>query len=706
MKYLFFLLICLLSGSLLTAQSVTPWLTKGDKSALLSKRPTVSFNTNTAATANTITLQSSKSQSIVGFGFTLTQASAQVISGLNSSKQDQLLKELFGNTGLRISGLRISIGASDLSNSVYSYNQTNGDVNMNNFSLNGPDKTYLIPILKKILAINPNIKILATPWTAPTWMKTNNAWIGGSLRTDRYAAYARYFVKYLEAMDDEGIKIWAITPQNEPENPFNQPSMSMTSAQQKSFINNHLGPQLANSPYNPKIIAFDHNCDNTAYPIDVLNNSSYVDGAAFHLYGGNISAMSTVRNATGKNVYFTEQYTGSDGNFSGDFSWHMRNVVIGSLSNFSRTVFEWNLAANSNNGPRTPGGCTDCLPAITVPNASSYSRNVSYYIIGQVSKFVRPGARRINSSNNNGQLHSVAFENTNGQRVVIAYNDAGVNKTVRVRDGSKAFNYTIAGKSAVTFVWTPSLNLSGDFNIISRRSNKGLDVANNSGSNNANVQQYEINNGGGDNQRWEFVDVGGGYYNIKVKSTNKCLSQRSNSNSNVVQQNCTTANRQRWKPISLGGGFFSLQNKHSGKRLDVAGNSTNNGANIQTWNNTNNSNQQWRFEQVETGSNRLADIPIEYEGGSAQVQAKLGAQDEQVELFPNPAKNELTVNLPNLHDFIGAKILDASGRQLMEATVSKETIQMEFNLSGLPAGVYFIHFNSPTSPVVRRLIKN
>lgn len=854
---LFFTLICCLLGGLVSAQSVTPWLTRGDQSALLAQQSSVSFGGNTGNTSATITLNSgTEYQTIDGFGFTLTQASAQVIAGLNGTQKSQLLQELFGSGGLGISALRISIGASDLSNSVYSYNETSGDVAMNNFSLSGPDQTYLIPVLKDILAINPGIKILATPWTAPTWMKTNNTWIGGSLRTDRYAAYALYFVKYLEAMNAEGIQIWAITPQNEPENPFNEPSMEMTSSEQKNFINGHLGPQIAASPYSPKIIAFDHNCDNTAYPIDVLNNSSFVDGAAFHLYGGDISAMSTVRNATGKNVYFTEQYTDSGGNFNGDFSWHLRNVVLGSMNNWSKTVFEWNLAADSNNEPRTPGGCTECLPAVTIPNANSYSRNVSYYIIGQVAKFIKPGAKRVASSNNNGQLHSATFRNPDGQMVVVAYNDNGGNMTVRVKDGTKAFDYTIPGQSAATMVWTPGggnsqtpysgvisvpgtveaenfdnggqgvayndsdasnnggqyrstgvdisnaseggfnvgwtsdgewleytvnvasagdydftfrvaspgtngrlnvafngsnktgtvsipntggwqnwsdvtvsdVNLSagqqvmrvnitsggfnfnritidavqssgfaGYYNIISRSSSKGLDVAGNATNNNANVQQYEINNGGGDNQRWEFVDVGGGYYNIKVKSTSKCLSQRTYSNTNVVQQNCNGYNRQKWELIDVGGGYFSLRNRATSRRLDVSGNSTSNSANIQTWSNTNASNQQWRFEQVETGSNRLA---------GPQVQSEVEMQAREVELFPNPANNELTVNLPDVHDFSSATLLDATGRQLVETPVKPKMIQLEFDLKKLPAGLYFVHLNSPTQRVIKRLIKN
>ena len=453
-------------SSSLFSQTVTPWLTRGDKTALIAQQPNISFSANSGTNPATITLTPSTTyQSMDGFGWCLTQASAQVISGMAATEQNNLLTELFNpSTGLSSSIVRISIAASDLSNSTYSYNETVGDVAMTNFSLAGPDQTYLIPIIKKILLINPNIKILATPWSAPRWMKSNNAWIGGSLQTQYYEAYARYFVKYFQAMAAQGINIWGITPQNEPENPNNEPSLAMNSTEQKNFINQQLGPQMAAAGFGSiKIIAFDHNCDNTAYPIDVLNNSTYVDGAGFHLYAGNISAMTTVKNATNKNVYFTEQYTGSVGNFSGDFGWHMQNVVMGSVNNWGKAVLEWNLAADSNLEPRTPGGCTTCLPAVTVNSATSITRNVSYYIIGQISKFAKVGAVRIGSSSSSANITTTAFRNTDGSIAVLAYNANTVATTIKVVNGSNAFSYAIPAASAVTFKWStgPAVAVTG-----------------------------------------------------------------------------------------------------------------------------------------------------------------------------------------------------------------------------------------------------
>jgi O-glycosyl hydrolase/uncharacterized protein YjdB len=442
-------------------QTVTPWMTTGDQSKLLQQQANVSFGGGTANASITINTATGY-QTMDGFGYTLTEGSCELISGMSSAQQNALLNDFYGPSGISTNVVRISIGASDLSSSSYSYNETAGDTNMANFSLAGPDATYLIPILKKILAINPAIKILATPWSAPRWMKSNNSWIGGSLQTQYYAAYARYFVKYFDAMKAQGINIWGITPQNEPENGGNEPSLVMTSTEQKNFINQQLGPQMAAAGYgNIKIIAFDHNCDNPNYAIDVANNSTYVEGSAFHKYAGDISAMTTVHNATNKSVYFTEQYTGP-GSFSGDFAWHMLNVVIGSANNWSKAVLEWNVASNPSLGPRTPGGCSTCLGAVTI-NGNSYSRNVAYYIIGQVSKFVKPGALRVATSSSNSLVIAAGFKNPDGSVVLIAHNQGTTAATIKIASGSSAFDYTIPAASAVTFNWAtgPAVAVTG-----------------------------------------------------------------------------------------------------------------------------------------------------------------------------------------------------------------------------------------------------
>lgn len=435
---------------------ITPWITSGDKSRLIAQMDGVQFG-ETYSTTSTITVNSSETyQEIDGFGFTLTEGSAEVIMSLTSDKQEELLQDLFNpETGIGVSVIRLGIGATDLSSSVYSYNDNDGDTDMSEFSLEGPDTQYTIPVLLKALAINPDIKVMATPWSAPEWMKFDNNY----LNNDYYSAYALYFVKYLQAMQAYGIDVWAVTPQNEPLNTTNNPSMGMTKEDQYTFVNNYLGPQLESAGFGDvKIICYDHNCDNTEFPIYV-SQSSYVDGSAFHLYDGDISAMTTVYDATGKDVYFTEQYTASTGDFQGDFSWHLRNVLIGAPNNYSKTVLEWNLANNSSMGPHTEGGCDTCLGAIAVENSTSYTKNVAYYIIAQASKFVKPGAVRLGCSSTS--LPATAFKNTDGSYVVICHNEnTDYTHTTTITIDGQSFSYEIPAGSAATFVW--GVSDSGD----------------------------------------------------------------------------------------------------------------------------------------------------------------------------------------------------------------------------------------------------
>jgi len=454
--------VALFAISSAVAQTVTPWLTSGDQSKLLQQQSTISLGANTGSANVIVTVDPATTyQTMDGFGFCLTEGSAEVISSLVASQQNSILSELFDKTtGLGISVLRIGIGSTDLSSSAYSYNETSGDVNMVNFSLSGPDLTYLIPVLKKILAINPDLKILATPWSPPRWMKSNTSLNGGSLKANYYAAYANYFVKYFDEMKAQGINIWAITPQNEPENSTNTPSMLMNSTEQKNFININLGPTMASKGYaGIKIIAFDHNCNNTTYPIDVCNNSTYVDGAAFHLYSGDISALTTVKNATGKNVYFTEQYTASTGSFSGDLTWHFQNVILGSVNNSAKAVLEWNLATDPSFGPRLSGVCSTCMGALTVSNSTTFTRNLSYYIIGQISKFVKSGAVRIKATTSTTGYVCSGFINPDGTLAVVVYNSKSSSQTFKILVGTQAFTYSVPANTAASFVWNP--NLSG-----------------------------------------------------------------------------------------------------------------------------------------------------------------------------------------------------------------------------------------------------
>lgn len=437
---------------------VQMWLTKGDQSALLQPQTPLKFGT--AANSNpTIEVDGSqKFQQIDGFGYTLTGGSASLINGLAPGAKNALLQELFGTKGnsIGVSYLRVSIGASDLSADTFTYNELPAgqtDVNQDKFSM-AKEMTDLVPLLKEIVKINPKIMILGSPWTAPTWMKDNNSYKGGHLKPEYYTAYAKYLVKYVNAMKAEGIVIDAITIQNEPLNPKNVPSMYMEAKDQAEFIKTALGPVFKSSGIKTKIIVYDHNADRPDYPIDILNDpeaKKYVDGSAFHLYGGQISAMSKVHEAhPDKHLYFTEQWVGGPGKFDENLRWHVSQLIVGATRNWSRNVLEWNLAADPNYGPHTDGGCVSCLGAITVTN--EVKRNVAYYIIAHASKFVRPGSVRI-ASNIPGKLQNVAFETTDGKKALIVVNDSDKEESFNIKSNGKTVATALAGGAVGTYIW-------------------------------------------------------------------------------------------------------------------------------------------------------------------------------------------------------------------------------------------------------------
>ncbi|HWH72275.1 MAG TPA: glycoside hydrolase family 30 beta sandwich domain-containing protein, partial [Candidatus Sulfotelmatobacter sp.] len=323
----------------------------------------------------------------------------------------------------------------------------------------GPDRADVIPVLKEILAINPRLKILGSPWSPPAWMKTNHDTRGGGLKPECYPAYARYFVKYIQGMKAEGIPIDAITVQNEPLHPGNNPSLLMPAPEQAEFIKHYLGPAFQAAGIQTKIILYDHNADRPDYPISILDDpeaKKYVDGSAFHLYAGKIEALSQVHAAhPDKHIYFTEQWVGAPGNFRKDVGGHVKNLIIGATRNWSRTVLEWNLAADPKQDPHTDrGGCDRCLGAVTI-DGNKVSRNPAYYIVAHASKFVRPGSVRIGSNLLDG-LPNVAFRAPQGAHVLIVLNSGREPQTFHIRYQGKVATSTLASSAVGTYVWQPA----------------------------------------------------------------------------------------------------------------------------------------------------------------------------------------------------------------------------------------------------------
>ncbi len=431
------------------------YMSKPDKTVLFGKQTegVLQWQQNDFAT---IEIDSTtKFQAMDGFGFTLTGGSAMHLANMQAEKRSALLKELFDFSGenIGISYLRLSLGASDLDANVFSYCDEK-DPSLSKFSI-AKDKEFLIPILKEILAINPDIKLLASPWSPPVWMKTNGSSIGGSLKPEFYATYANYFVKYIRAMEAEGIVIDAITVQNEPLHPGNNPSLLMPANEQAAFVKKNLGPLFELEKIKTKIIIYDHNADKPEYPITILDDAEakkYIDGSAFHLYGGEINALSLVHKAhPDKNLYFTEQWIGAPGDFANDLKWHINQLVIGASRNWCKTVLEWNLAANKELQPHTDGGCTECLGALTI-DGDAVVRNPAYYIIAHASKFVRPQSVRIESSLPD-DLQNVAFKTPEGKIVLIVINNSKGDKSFNIKQGEKIFTSTLVSGAVGTYVF-------------------------------------------------------------------------------------------------------------------------------------------------------------------------------------------------------------------------------------------------------------
>jgi glucosylceramidase len=442
--------------------SLNSWLT--DPAALLffaKEKRTVVTHASPVAGNPVIRIDAKQRyQSIDGFGYALTGGSAMLMMRMSAPARAALIREMFATDGDNIgtSYLRVSIGASDLNAYVFSYDDMpNGETDtlLKRFDL-GPDKKDVIPVLKEILRVNPKIKIMGSPWSPPAWMKTNNDTRGGSLKPAYFGVYARYFVKYIQAMKKEGIRVDAVTIQNEPLHPGNNPSLYMPAGEQALFVKKHLGPAFRKAGIDTKIIIYDHNADKPEYPISILDDREarqYIDGSAFHLYGGTIDALSKVHDAhPDKRVYFTEQWVGAPGNFKEDIRWHVEQLVIGGTRNWCRTVIEWNFAADPQQKPYTDrGGCTSCLGALTI-DKDRYTRNPAYYTIAHAAKLVRPGSMRIGSNLPEG-LPNVAFTTPAGKTVLIVMNAGKTSTSVDIACKNGYFTQSLSAGAIASYTW-------------------------------------------------------------------------------------------------------------------------------------------------------------------------------------------------------------------------------------------------------------
>ena len=476
-KFLSFLLIILLSCFFTSCsfnKKAIVYITTSDRQYDLKK---LELNIdNSSHHDNAIIIDPSITyQEIDGFGAALTGSSCYNLSQMDKNEKFKFLEETFSpEKGYGTSYIRVSIGCSDFSLDEYTCCDEPG---IENFHLTSEEIKDVIPILKEILAINPNIKILASPWTCPKWMKVNNlielkpydSWTGGQLNPSYYLDYANYFVKWIKAFQNYNIPIYSITIQNEPLNRGNSASLFMGWEEQRDFIKTALGPTLKKSNLNTKIYVFDHNYnydqmeDQFQYPLHIYKDeeaSAYITGAAYHNYGGHKEELLNIhKQAPEKELVFTESSIGTwnDGrNIEKRLIADMNELGLGTLNNWCKAVIVWNLMLDTDLGPNRPKGCRTCYGAVDIDinDYSTIIRNSHYYMFTHLSAVVKPNAIRIESKDiNDKDLTYCAFKNTDGSFAFVITNNAEKEKSITIQSKKKAISYSLPPKSIVSFLW-------------------------------------------------------------------------------------------------------------------------------------------------------------------------------------------------------------------------------------------------------------
>jgi len=434
-----------------------------DRHTSLEEQPAIAFDAARAPELTITVNDAVRYQSIDGFGASLTDSSAWLLwNKLNASQRREALEKLFDpQKGIGLSMLRQPMGASDFAVEDYSYDDMppgESDPDLGKFSV-ARDERYIVPILKEILAIDPRVKIIASPWSPPGWMKTSQSMIQGSLLPSAYQPLAGYFVKFVKAYEQAGVPIFAVTMQNEPLHvPNNYPGMNMTAVEQAAFLRDNLGPAFHAAGLKTKILIFDHNWDLIAHPITVLSDpkaAAFADGIAIHCYGGSVTAQNELHERFPAKEIWSTECSGGDWQ-KGNLLEQQERLIIDSMRTWSKAVILWNLALDHNHEPFL-GGCTTCRGVMTVKHDVTPAQaipTVDYTALGHASKFVRPGAVRVESNSfGQGSLEDVAFQNSDGSLVLIVLNSGGAPVTFNIAWNGKYAQYFLRSKSVATFIW-------------------------------------------------------------------------------------------------------------------------------------------------------------------------------------------------------------------------------------------------------------
>jgi len=449
---------------------VQVWLSTANGEKQLAREADLVFDVSTNA-GTIIDIDADKRhQSMIGFGAAITDSSAWLIEKrMSTAQRDTLLRELFGrgNGGLGIDFTRLTIGASDFSRAHYSLDDMppgQSDPTLAHFSLTpkiaGTGAEEVLPAVRAALAINPQLKVMASPWSAPAWMKTNDSLLHGTLKYEYHAAFADYLVRYVDAMAAADVPIFALTVQNEPRfDPPDYPGMLLSAGARRLLIGQQLGPKLAQREHAPLIFDWDHNWDIETEPLALLADplaDRYVAAVAWHCYAGYVDAQTRVHdNYPDKDAYLTECSGGDWKPMKDDGLLTIaRRLIIGSTRGYARGVLLWNLALDENHGPHA-GGCDNCRGLVTIDSKTgAVTRTVDYVSLAHASRFVRPGAQRVESSEGSKDIDNVVFRNADdGSLVMIVANSSLSAQRFVARGTGRAFTYEMPARSVATFVW-------------------------------------------------------------------------------------------------------------------------------------------------------------------------------------------------------------------------------------------------------------
>ncbi len=471
MRHTLVLSIFLSAAAGLSAQTISVVETTADQTELLSPQPALTFTPGTNIQLPINIDDTVRYQPLDGVGASFTDSAAYLVwTKLTPAQRTAAINDLFGPGGIRLSFLRQPMGATDLALSSYTYDDVapgSTDPALQQFSV-AHDQAYILPAVKAALAANPQARVFALPWSAPAWMKTSGSLNGGTLDPANYGAFARYFSRFVQAYRDAGVPISYVAAQNEPLNQNDgYPTMFVNPVDEGRFIAGYLGPELAklNRPGQPApgILGYEHNWDFPRYGEVLANDPAvrpWLAGISMHCYAGNaIDGQNAVHDlAGGIPVYFTECTGGSYAPvFADNLAYDTEYEVIDVLRNWGQSVTFWNLALDQNSGPTVEHGCTNCRGVLTVDTSTTpatVTRNVEYYVLGQLSKYVQPGAVRIESNSyGHGSLQDVAYKNPDGSVAVLVFNGAAQPSNFSLNWNGRNVAYTLPAGAVATFTW-------------------------------------------------------------------------------------------------------------------------------------------------------------------------------------------------------------------------------------------------------------